>query len=751
MAAGTGRRPVVAEGLVDADPTVLVWAEGEREQWLSRAAALDHGREEPDWVRVAASADRLSELSPPQVSWLVAKGPEASARALLGTPLFLRQRRRIDIGRVAVARFELDALALALHEAGEEPDRLGLLVLPFRGPAVATLIAGWLRHLGSARLWARLWLGRHPEAAARALIPAAVARPGRARQNAEDALRHLAATGHGEVISKTSQGYGMAASDLLPGPAPSARKGKPPAWRLPEIRRTDGATMPADDVVRLVTALTRARLSPPPEPPPGDPAPHRPASSDSAQPGPASSDSARAEVASGHLPPYDSGLPLIVESSAAAQPLVEPADPGLAQLISGSDASSLAAFGRALLDEWLSADMPAAEAWVVLAQVHLGDDATMDRLAPLVRSWPARSRYARAIDGYAVLATVGTDVALRHLLAIEENMSGGATNERAVVHLTQAAAVRGLSVTQLADRLAVSHGLEDGITLDYGPRVFTVATDDQLTPYVLGPDGRRLARPPKPGARDTGPEAYERFLGLKKALRVTAAAQIARLERDMLARRLRPARDLTDVLLPHPVLGPIARRLLWREHDGRQRVLRVAEDGSFADRDDATARVDGDTTVRIVHPVELGDDLPGWAQIIADYEILQPFPQVNRPLVRLTEAERAATGLTGSPPPATERIVRMLRERWQGNGFGTASRVHDQLTRGLPGGLTLVVELDPGVATSSAAGSGDQRITEIWLDDTWSDHWQVARRVPMGAGDPAALSELLVELYGLSG
>ncbi|MEU4562402.1 hypothetical protein AB0F72_28815 [Actinoplanes sp. NPDC023936] len=45
--------------------------------------------------------------------------------------------------------------------------------------------------------------------------------------------------------------------------------------------------------------------------------------------------------------------------------------------------------------------------------------------------------------------------------------------------------------------------------------------------------------------------------------------------------------------------------------------------------------------------------------------------------------------------------------------------------------------------------TGEQRITEIWVDDTWSDHWQLARHVPLGAADPAALSELLVELYAL--
>ncbi|GAA2577623.1 hypothetical protein GCM10010399_04200 [Dactylosporangium fulvum] len=773
MAADKGRKPVVVEGLVCAEPTVMAWQDGERDVWWSRAAALDHGLEQPDWVKAATSADRLSDLTPAQVSWLFAKGPEASARALLAAPLLLRHRQRIDVGRVAVARFELDALALALSEAGESADHLGVLVLPFRGPEAAALVAGWLRHLGSARLWARLWLHRHAETAARALIPAAAGRPGKARQNAEDALRYLAAIGHGPIIVKTADEYGTAAlaaiaallepapgrelpsgvasratsaseqaapaagpnwrpaDDLLtpvpsvfPDAAQAARKEKAPGWtrpeRLPEIRLAGGVTMPEDEVARLVGALTRSRLAEAPEPAPGDPAPH------------------------------NSDVPLVVESSAAAQPLVSAADPESERLIAGCDRQSLAEFGRALLDEWLTDKMPASEAWVVLAQAHVGDDATMDKLAPLVRSWPAKSRYARAIDGLAVLATVGTDVALRHLLAIEEGMSGGPTNERAMVYLTLAAARRGLSVTQLADRLAITHGLDTGVTLDYGPRAFTVATDDHLTAYAVGADGRRLTRPPKPGVKDTNPEAYQQFLRLKKDLRATAAAQIARLEQDMLAHRLRPARDLSAVLLPHPILGPIARRLLWGEYNPGKvlvRALRIAEDGSFADIHDTTAIVDGNAPLGIVHPAQLGGDLAGWTQIFADYEILQPFPQVHRPVVALTEAERAATSLAGFGPVATDRVAGLLRGRWQGNGYHPSSRLHTQLAHELPGGLTLLVELDPGVSTYNTVD--EQRITEIWADDVWSDHWQIARRTAMGVCDSAALSELLVELYAL--
>nr|BFE58839.1 hypothetical protein GCM10020063_033650 [Dactylosporangium thailandense] len=113
--------------------TVMAWLDGEREAWRARAAALDHGLEEPDWDRAATGANTLGSLTAPQATWLIAKGPDASARALIGKESYLRLRQRIDVGRVAVARFELDALAFAAGLAGTSADELGMLMLPFRG------------------------------------------------------------------------------------------------------------------------------------------------------------------------------------------------------------------------------------------------------------------------------------------------------------------------------------------------------------------------------------------------------------------------------------------------------------------------------------------------------------------------------------------------------------------------------------------------------------------------------------------
>ena len=72
---------------------------------------------------------------------------------------------------------------------------------------------------------------------------------------------------------------------------------------------------------------------------------------------------------------------------------------------------------------------------------------------------------------------------------------------------------------------------------------------------------------------------------------------------------------------------PIAQLLLWRMGDN---VFRVAEDGSYADVDDALVTFK-DNDLFLVHPLELSDDaLNKWRKVFTEYRIIQPFLQLHR-------------------------------------------------------------------------------------------------------------------------
>ena len=73
-----------------------------------------------------------------------------------------------------------------------------------------------------------------------------------------------------------------------------------------------------------------------------------------------------------------------------------------------------------------------------------------------------------------------------------------------------------------------------------------------------------------------------------------------------------------------------ARRLLWRvQRTGKSDVIvRVTEDFQLSDVDDEDISLEGLTRIRIVRPGDLKKDrVEAWSRLMADYEIVQPFPQ----------------------------------------------------------------------------------------------------------------------------
>jgi hypothetical protein len=239
-----------------------------------------------------------------------------------------------------------------------------------------------------------------------------------------------------------------------------------------------------------------------------------------------------------------------------------------------------------------------------------------------------------------------------------------------------------------------------GMVLDYGPRRFTVGFDERLKPYVLDERGRPRRALPRPGAKDDpdlAPAAYKRFAALKKDVRTVAGAQIQRLETAMIERRRWPLADFRRLLAGHPLLRHIVGRLVWQADDGT--TFRVAEDGTFADSADEALDLPGGAYVRIPHRLELTESLETWAAVFADYEIAQPFAQLDRPVHALTPRERETGDLArfrGIKVPLG-RLLALERQGWEHEAPADAGIVGG-LSRPLPGGATASIGFEPAVA-----------------------------------------------------
>ncbi|OLT33926.1 hypothetical protein BJF79_34130 [Actinomadura sp. CNU-125] len=256
------------------------------------------------------------------------------------------------------------------------------------------------------------------------------------------------------------------------------------------------------------------------------------------------------------------------------------------------------------------------------------------------------------MKGLEVLAEIATPQALTALDRIQRTTKFDGVKKEAAEMLGRVAAARGLSAEQLADRIVPTLGLDgDGsATLDYGPRRFTVRFDARLRPVVADEGGGVRTTLPKPGAKDDpalAAAARERFAGLKKDVRAVAAEQADRLEQAMRTRRRWTVEDFHRFVLDHPIVGRLAHGLVWvARQDDAATSFRIAEDGTFADVRDDTRTIADTARVGVAHAVEFGDDRAAWAEMLADYEVLQPFPQLGRRICVLTAQERRSGRLT---------------------------------------------------------------------------------------------------------
>ncbi|BEL10853.1 hypothetical protein Q0Z83_090440 [Actinoplanes sichuanensis] len=703
-------KPIVITGLTCDDPPAAVWAAGERERW----GTLTARRYSSDRTRDSAIPHHVvipNHLSLREATAFLLDLPDDLARKALVEWRPDNVWAADSYLRPVAARFETDALPVFLALGRSAPAESSRLFLPFTSPQVAALMADWLTRLKTVREEALDWLRRHPAAAARALLPAALGKAGVARRQAETALLALRDHGHADTIREAARAYGpdaAAAVEVLlttdPATLVPVKIPAMPVWATPEALRPvllrDGAgSLPAAPTANLITMLAMSRL----------------------------------------------------ETPAA----------GLAEVRAVCEPGSLAAFAWSVFEQWQAAGSAAKDNWALDALGLLGDDDTVRRLAPLILAWPGEGGHQRAITGLHVLARIGTDVALMHLHTIAQRARFSALKHAAQRMMQAVADGLGLTADQLADRLVPDFGLDsDGsLRLDYGPRQFVVGFDEQLRPFVTDGTGKPLKALPKPGTRDDAllaPAAHRRFAGLKKDVRTIATDQVRRLERAMVTNRRWTGAEFHKLFAGHPLLWHIVRRLVWVTFgpDGTTvGSFRIAEDRTLSTVEDETTVPADDAAVGVAHPLHLGDEVGAWAELFADYEILQPFPQLGRPVFALTETDLKGSRLVrfqGAKVPTT-KLLGMERRGWRREAPQDAG-IQSRLEFPVEDGMQIVIDFEPGIAIGGIGYSPEQELRDIWLYNGTTHRWSRSEKshVALSHLDRVTVSEVLRDLTDLT-
>jgi predicted DNA-binding WGR domain protein len=635
---------------------------------------------------------------------------------------------------VVAATWGLPALPGLLARISSAPtENLGI-ALHFGAVELAPIAARAYAKLKSLRGTGREWLRRFPEHAACALIAPALGKRNEARDCAAASLRYLASIGKLALIEEVAGRYDLpevltalhAMLDESPLDRYPAKRAalpgfwKPGGWQRPLLQ--DGKALPDAALDALGTMMMF--------------------------------------------------------------PTNEEVYAGLHQVKAACTPQSLADFAWDCFSGWLNASAPSKDSWALSNLGLFGQDDTARKLTPFIRAWPGEAAHARAVMGLDVLAAIGSDVALMLLNGIAQKVKFKGLQDKAREKIDQVAEARGLSPEELADRLAPDLGLDaqGSMLLDFGPRAYKVGFDESLKPYVRewqdGTPGARLPDLPKPKKTDDAAmaaDAVERFKLLKKDARTIASQQVLRLELAMCARRRWSADVFAQFIAGHPLVRHLVRRLVWGVYampletvgdgeDAREQVasyggelldcFRVAEDGDYTTADDDPFTLPEGAQIRIglPHALELpADQAAGFGQLLADYELLQPFAQLGRDTYALGDAERSADKLLRWKDLVvpTGKILGLANIGWR-RGPAQDGGCIWTFDKAVDGGRTLELTLDPGIIVGMIDEYPEQTLVDITLGRAERGGWgQNDTLSAMGTLDPIAASELIRDMERL--
>lgn len=157
----------------------------------------------------------------------------------------------------------------------------------------------------------------------------------------------------------------------------------------------------------------------------------------------------------------------------------------------------------------------------------------------------------------------------------------------------------------------------------------------------LKPDGKRQSSAPQ-AVKEQHPEELKELNQAVKDIRKMLPAQATRIENLYLEQKRWPLATWRERYLDHPLVGTLARRLIWKFTNGDRVASGVWLNGQIAGADGQTLEwLNEGTEVELWHPLyETSAGIMRWRELLAEHQVQQPFKQAHREIYLLTDAER---------------------------------------------------------------------------------------------------------------
>ncbi len=298
--------------------------------------------------------------------------------------------------------------------------------------------------------------------------------------------------------------------------------------------------------------------------------------------------------------------------------------------------------------------------WILKVISYFGDDSIVEPFKNEIITLAENKRGAVAGTMVLYLALMNTRKSLQVINYLLHKVKHKQIKAAAEQALKDAAIELNLTKEDMLDKLIEDFGFNsDGIIeLNYGTRKFFVSINIDYELLIKDENGKEIKSLPKANANENV-ETYHgmslRFKEIKKTLKDEIKVQIERLEDNFWQKRFWSVENWKDIFINNPIMRKFAVTLIWGiyENDKPINTFRYNEDGTYSDANDDTKItinevgsltsemysdiiVDAvcfneNSLISLIHPIELNkEDVEKWKTIMSDYEIKQPFKQLER-------------------------------------------------------------------------------------------------------------------------
>ncbi|WP_369036787.1 DUF4132 domain-containing protein [Streptomyces adonidis] len=242
--------------------------------------------------------------------------------------------------------------------------------------------------------------------------------------------------------------------------------------------------------------------------------------------------------------------------------------------------------------------------------------------------------------GVVALSRIDGDEALAQLARLSTRMTHKNTAKLLDTALRTRATALGLSREEIEELAVPAYGLtEVGRSTHHLGEVTAELTTKGTRTHLTWKNaaGKPTRTVPASVRRDHADDLKD-LKAAAKDIDKMLTAQSERLDRQFLARRTWSYETWRERYLDHPLVGTLARRLLWTV-DGTPTGFAEGDLRTLTDTPVTTG-----TEVTLWHPVDRDPaEVMAWRDWLEHHEITQPFKQAHRELYLLTDAERTTS------------------------------------------------------------------------------------------------------------